>query len=340
MKLYFVRHGESVANLIGEFSNIDSVHPLTERGIEQAHILAGRLALHEEIQIYTSPILRAVQTAEILADNLRAPIHQVEALREWSVGVYEGTNDPAGWALHRKVQEDWFEHKQYRSKMPGGESFLDIQERFIPFIESLIQGNSHRQKNIILVAHGGLFQAVLPGILTNVEPSFVHQEGFPFTACIAAETGPEGLKCVSWNNRPFKLYTEVKAALGVDRTIDIVTKGVKSGLPRRTEIWFTNVDGRIIICGTPAAKGGKGPRTRRDWLANLKVHPYFTFCFKESLHATLSARAVVITDPGDRRQLMSAPETKWYRDQVNSVEDLVEGSPIIEVVFEASAYTQ
>jgi hypothetical protein len=49
---------------------------------------------------------------------------------------------------------------------------------------------------------------------------------------------------------------EIKKALREDQTIDIITIGAKTGLPRRIEIWFTNIDGRIIICGTPGATGG------------------------------------------------------------------------------------
>ena len=105
-------------------------------------------------------------------------------------------------------------------------------------------------------------------------------------------------------------------------------------MPRRIEIWFTNVNGRIIITGTPGAKGGSGPYKPRDWLANLRANPRFTFCLKESLKVELPARAVEIVDPADRRYLMSAPETQWYRDQVNSVDDLVNASPIVEVFFE------
>jgi hypothetical protein len=123
----------------------------------------------------------------------------------------------------------------------------------------------------------------------------------------------------------------IKAALNTERTIDIITTGAKSGLPRRIEIWFTNVSGRIIICGTPNATGGKGHYIPRDWLANLRAHPEFTFCLKESLSIELPAKAVEIVDLEDRRYLMSAPETKWYRDQVDSVDDLVKGSPIVEV---------
>ncbi len=130
---------------------------------------------------------------------------------------------------------------------------------------------------------------------------------------------------------------EIRDALSKDRTIDIITIGAKSGLPRRIEIWFTNVNGRIIICGTPNAKGGKGPYSPRDWLANLRVHPEFTFCLKESLKIELPAEAMEIVDPEDRRYLMSAPETKWYRDQVGSVDDLVNESPIVEVFLRGLA---
>jgi hypothetical protein len=130
------------------------------------------------------------------------------------------------------------------------------------------------------------------------------------------------------------MQKEIKDALKNDRTIDIITIGAKSKLPRKIEIWFTNVNGRIIICGTPNAKGGKGSRTPRDWLANLKANPAFTFCLKKSINVEIPARAVEITDPEDRLYLMSAPETKWYRDQVDDIEDLVEHSPIVEVFFE------
>jgi hypothetical protein len=126
---------------------------------------------------------------------------------------------------------------------------------------------------------------------------------------------------------------EIRDALSKDRTIEIITIGAKTGLSRRIEIWFTNVNGRIIICGTPDAKGGKGHYSPRDWLANLRAHPDFTFCLKESLKVDLPAKAVEIVDPEDRRYLMSAPETQWYRDQVDSIDELVKGSPIVEVFF-------
>lgn len=125
----------------------------------------------------------------------------------------------------------------------------------------------------------------------------------------------------------------VASALLSDRTIDIVTTGARTGLQRTTEIWFSNIDGRIIICGTPSASGALSAPRPRDWLANLKAHPEFLFRFKESLQAEIPARAGLVRDPDDRRAVMSAPATRWYREQGFSIDDLVLHSPIVEVAF-------
>lgn len=128
-----------------------------------------------------------------------------------------------------------------------------------------------------------------------------------------------------------QLSEEIIEALNKDQTIDIITTGAKTGLARKIEIWFTKVGDRIIICGTPDAGGGGGFPVKRDWLANLRANPDFTFCLKESINVQLPAKAIIIEDRSDRREIMSSPETKWYRDQGNSIDALVEHSPIVEV---------
>lgn len=198
MRLIFARHGESTANLLREFSNSGDKHPLTARGIEQAHTLADQLSGWQIEQIYASPVGRAVQTAHILADSLPAPLEITPALQEWSVGIYEGTTDPAGWELHQQVQDDWFIQHQFDSKMPGGESFNEIRERFVPFIEGLVQAGRNSNRSILCVAHGGLYMAMLPTILQNVDFTFARQHGFPYTGYVVAESRADGLYCLSW----------------------------------------------------------------------------------------------------------------------------------------------
>ncbi|NNF69098.1 MAG: nitroreductase family deazaflavin-dependent oxidoreductase, partial [Acidimicrobiia bacterium] len=74
------------------------------------------------------------------------------------------------------------------------------------------------------------------------------------------------------------LEDPILQALRTDLTIDITTVGRVSGEPRRTEIWFRNLDDQVYITGTP------GPR---DWYANLVANPSFTFHLKESVTADL-----------------------------------------------------
>ena len=125
----------------------------------------------------------------------------------------------------------------------------------------------------------------------------------------------------------------VRDALATDLTIDVITTGARSGLPRETEIWFTRVDGEIYICGTPAEDGGVGPRFPRDWLANMKAHPEFIFRLKESVVAELPARAVIVTDVQERRRVYSAPEAGWYLEQTGSLDRLVADAPLVRVEF-------
>ena len=117
----------------------------------------------------------------------------------------------------------------------------------------------------------------------------------------------------------------ILSALTRDLTIDITTTGRKSGRPQRIEIWFFHIDGRTYITGTPGV---------RDWYANLLADPHFTFHLKESIEADLPAVAVPILDPAERRRILSDPAMDWYHGQVDSIDELVEGSPLIEVLFE------
>jgi deazaflavin-dependent oxidoreductase (nitroreductase family) len=115
----------------------------------------------------------------------------------------------------------------------------------------------------------------------------------------------------------------IDAALSRGHTIDITTTGRRSGRPRRIEIVFHNIGGRIYISGTPA-------RSKRDWLLNLEAHPDFTFHLKGRLKADLPATARVITDEAERREVLPHVARNWGR---NDVDVMVRYSPLIEVTF-------
>jgi len=123
-----------------------------------------------------------------------------------------------------------------------------------------------------------------------------------------------------------QLTEQVQQALITDQVIDITTIGRKSGQPRRIEIWFHNLAGRLYITGTPGRP--------RDWMANLVAHPEFTFHLKVSTQTDLPARAVPITEEGERRAVLTAILQKLGRTE-EDVERWVRESPLVEVVLEA-----
>lgn len=201
MKLYFVRHGESEANLLREFSNRGFKHGLTECGLRQAEQLAGELRGTAFAKIYTSPLKRAFQTAEILNRYQDCPLEITDALREFDTGVLEGTSDLAGWDLHNRVLQQWMDG-EWAARIPGGESHLDIQARFLPFIEGLLK--SHSDENFLLVGHGGTTLNMLPLILENIDFDFVRDHHIEHTVPIIAESRPAGLYCIQWEKRDFE----------------------------------------------------------------------------------------------------------------------------------------
>jgi len=198
MKIYFIRHGESEANLLREHSNRGFRHPLTEKGREQAATLARRLEGIAVTRLFASPIMRAVQTAEILSDALDVPYEITDALREYDCGILEGRADEAAWQLHFAVFDAWVQHKDWERRIEGGESFNEIRDRFVPFIERLAADYGESLANIVLVGHGGLYRCMLPLVLVNVDFDFVVNQPMGNTACIVAETRPEGLTWIEW----------------------------------------------------------------------------------------------------------------------------------------------
>ncbi|MBK8417675.1 histidine phosphatase family protein [Candidatus Villigracilis saccharophilus] len=196
MKLYFVRHGESEANTRHVISNRESPFGLTALGKRQAAKLAESLKSIPMNSIFSSPILRARETAEILSQKLQLPIHITESLREYDCGILEDKSDEASWEAHRTTYHEWTLRQNFQEKPEGGESFLDIQNRFLPFIEKITHDNLHADNHILLIGHGGLFTLMLPLVLTDIDKDFF-SNGFGHTECVTAELCPSGLVMIS-----------------------------------------------------------------------------------------------------------------------------------------------
>jgi deazaflavin-dependent oxidoreductase (nitroreductase family) len=120
---------------------------------------------------------------------------------------------------------------------------------------------------------------------------------------------------------------KIRIALSRGGVIDITTTGRQSGKPRRIEIVFHNINGRIYVSGRPAP-------TPRAWIRNLDANPCFTFHLKGGTRADLPATARIINDEGERRAVLPAVARAWKRDDI---EEMVLHSPLIEVTLDVVA---
>ena len=116
----------------------------------------------------------------------------------------------------------------------------------------------------------------------------------------------------------------IRAALDHSGVIDITTTGRRSGEARRIEIFIHNLGGRLVISGMPM------PDRTRAWLHNLEADPALTIHLKGPYAvADLPATARVITDPAERRALLTGVAANWKR---RDLDVMVEHSPLIEVM--------
>jgi hypothetical protein len=92
------------------------------------------------------------------------------------------------------------------------------------------------------------------------------------------------------------------------------------------EIVFHNIGGRIYISGMPFER-------RRSWLANVAAQPEFTFHLKGAVKADLPARARIIEDESERREVLAPIATFWKRKDLDR---MVRQSPLIEVILDGA----
>jgi broad specificity phosphatase PhoE len=204
MRLYFSRHGESEANVGRVYSNGLGVHGLTEVGRQQAAELAEHLRGTSFAALYCSPVLRAVETAAIVAQELGLAYQIEDGLREYDVGVLEGrTYDQETDRIYWEVTRQWMVEMNFDARIEGGESCNDIAARFMPFIRRLEDRYGQADVNLLLISHGGTLRCMLPLLLSNVDHAYALTASFGYAAPIIAERRDGEWVCLRWRDDVF-----------------------------------------------------------------------------------------------------------------------------------------
>ena len=143
--IYIVRHGETEWNAINKVLGRTDI-PLNSNGIKQAHELADALKDLKIDFFLCSPLLRARQTADIIAEEIGIGYSIDDRLIEQDFGEFEGVDRFA--SEYQKAKREYF------VRYPDGESFFDLAARVYPLIKELGEANA------LLVTHGGICRIV------------------------------------------------------------------------------------------------------------------------------------------------------------------------------------
>ena len=168
MKIYFIRHGETIWNKEKKIQGRSDI-PLNQFGRELAKITSLSLKDIPFDVVYSSPLIRAKETACILTNNRNLDIIEDERLLEMSFGEEEGESLTEIHA-HPEMKLYNFIHNPGEYIPPvGGESFEELYERCKSFIEEIIFPAENKYQYMLIVGHGALIRGMVHYI--NQRPS-------------------------------------------------------------------------------------------------------------------------------------------------------------------------
>ena len=157
MKLILVRHGETCWNAERRIQGGDSDIELNDTGLGQAKKLAAFLKNEPITVILSSPLQRAIATAEVIASHHQLPVEIDQGLRELKVGELEGMSVSDLSTTFSQFLMQWWQDG-CAMKLPNGESLVDLQQRAWKVIEGLLATHKtgsdlNRDTAAVVVSH-------------------------------------------------------------------------------------------------------------------------------------------------------------------------------------------
>ena len=147
-QITLVRHGETEWNLQEIFRGRTDIE-LNETGIKQAELLAQYLSRVEIEAIYSSPLKRALRTAEVMASYHNLDIDIAPGLIDFDYGRWHGLPHQEVKDGYEELYTEWIRNP-HRVKMPGGERLSDVRRRAMSVVDNII---SQHEGTVALVSH-------------------------------------------------------------------------------------------------------------------------------------------------------------------------------------------
>lgn len=148
MKVYLVRHGETTGDIENRYGGNYDDH-LTERGREQLSETAEKLSDKNIEIIFTSSLIRAQESAEIISEKTQCPIEIIPSIQERNYGILAGLTKEEALEKYPDAAEA---HKNPQNTDPEGESKEDFEARVLKGFNEIF---STKHNTIAIVSHGG-----------------------------------------------------------------------------------------------------------------------------------------------------------------------------------------
>lgn len=159
--IYLVRHGKIDAGEEKRYIGVTDL-PLSAEGVKQAQKLKKFFHSINIEKAYVSPLVRCVQTADIIFENRDIERILVKEFTEINMGQWEGKT-------FKYIKSYFSEQFKKRGENidtfvpPGGESFKQLRDRVIPVYENIVENSVG---NIIIISHAGVNRIILSNLLS------------------------------------------------------------------------------------------------------------------------------------------------------------------------------
>lgn len=161
MKLYFIRHGETVWNTQAKLQGKSDI-PLNEKGVALARLTGEALSdVHFEA-VYSSPLKRALQTAQLVAKETDAPVVVDRRLEEIGFGIWEGLSCHRDhYEIPSESFQAFFTDPFHYEPPKDGERIQEVCDRTADFLEELLKEKRDQDINVLISSHGCTLRALM-----------------------------------------------------------------------------------------------------------------------------------------------------------------------------------
>ena len=194
MRLILVRHGETWWNQKGRFQGHGDVG-LNSRGFRQAQSIAETLKPMAPQIVYSSPLPRAIQTAQVIGSACSTSIVPLDELKELDLGEVDGITGPKLRACYPEIYRTWNKDPS-KVQMPGGESLGQLQVRAWHAVEQVRK--RHTEGIAVAVSHNFAIVSIVCRLL-GVPLSRLHRFRVDLGSLTTIEQSQRGWRLISFN---------------------------------------------------------------------------------------------------------------------------------------------